>query len=682
VGALCGYNAHVILTTFQKIRVLFYVFLAISLLFVYPLINQLINKHVQKQDIISSSEETKPVDPYYELLSLNSKAFFKDDEKKAWSLIDTQNIEHANSSFVTVGEKSLLVLRTSDGLDLALGPNSMLGIIKEGDLIKIKMSYGCFALRKKGSGHESIKLIGEKYSEDIVSDQESEELNKNFCYYKDSDHIEENKIDLFELPYGLSSNFPQLEIIKPCNDIIEVDDEGSRYAGVDFVFLSPPFTDKSILVSTNEAFTDTVLSTKTSGTEKTNGIEKIRFNFPRGKYFWRVKGVGEDNFSKVCEFEVVHHEEILQKYPENGSVFPSGSSLDFLWSDNLSGVSYSVLINGEKLDGEVVPLNKVFKSSVKNLKLSNLNNDIGTGTFYWKVGSEDGKKSPLRKFSVISKDDINIRSPKKDQIIDPDKKVFIVSCQPYNAVKEYEIRLFNDKKEQIYFNTTSVPFDLLEIPELGDYFLVLDLVFDKGERLSSEPLRFFIDRSKKIEIIYPSKYTVSSVASTGLKKLLWETVDDALFYRVFVNDDKPFDIDSNESLINVKQGLNKVAVYAFCRNTGSIKPCALTSGHSFTIRSFIEDPNSPIIKYPFNRTIFKGGNVSIELSRLKDVAGYKVDISNSINFEDIKEFESVSPKFNFNLKQGTYYWRAYSFIEIDGDRIYSRPTETRIIIAR
>lgn len=650
-------------------------FLIVVLLFVYPLINQLINKHIQKQDLKISSGEARPVDPYYTVLSLSSKAFFKDDIGKIWSLIDDINIDHADSSFITVGENSRLVLRTIDGLELALAPNSMLKITKEGKLIKIKMNYGCFGLRKAHLDHENIELLGEKYSEEIVN---LTKLNKNFCYYKDRDTVEESKIDLFEEPYSIVSNFPQLEIMEPCDEVIEVDDEGSRYAGIELVFLSPPFTENNVLVSTNEAFTDNVFSTKT------RKAEKIKFKLPRGKYFWKVRATDEDEFSKACGFEVVHHEEILQKYPKNNSVFSTGSSIEFSWNDNLPATSYSIFINGEKLSGDAVPMKKVFRSNTKKLKLNNLSEVIGLGSFYWRVESNEGKISPLRKFRIISKEDVVIRYPKKDQIIDPKEKVFIVSWKPFNSVKGYELKLFKDEqlKRSIYSHLVSAPFDLLDSPGSGEYYLVLDLIFDNDERMSSGPLRFFIDKSEEIEVISPVNGAVSSVASTGLKNLLWKPIDDVLMYRVFVNDDKPFELIANESLIKVKQGLNKVAIYAFCRNTGNTKPCAIVTNHVFKISSIIEAPNSPIIKYPFNRNIFKGGNVTIELSRLKDVSGYKVEMSEDIDFEEIKEFESISSKFNFNSEKGIYYWRAYSFIDIDGERIYSRPTETRILIVR
>jgi hypothetical protein len=685
------------LTNFQKIRVLFYIFFIIVFLFLYPILNQAINKYIKTSDVSVNSDFVEDSEPYYELISLASKAFFKDEITQTWSLITNPQIKQANTSFVSLGDKSSLILKTLEGLELALAPDSMITVKKEESLIKIKMHYGCLGLRKKDFGHipedKKLILLGEEYLEEISPNMDSLGLDKSFCYSKETDKVSESQEDLFVKPYRFLTDFPKTEILRPCDDIIEVNDEGGRYANIELEFLSPPFIDKSVFVSTNNIFTDSVFSSTT----KEN--QKLSLSLPKGKYYWRIKDNFNNLYSKVCEFEVVHHEDIIQKSPENDAVFSLDSSVEFSWDDNLSGKqNYTLFIEGKNtnnkyikdedilannLEGENNFINTSLNSSSKKIKINNLDKTIaGAGTFYWKVESADKKNSPSRKFRILDKEGILIHYPKKDQLIDPEEKLFIVSWKAINSIKAYELKLFKSDlpKKPIYSNTVHDPFAIIELKEKGEYFLVLELLLDTGERISSDPLTFFVDNYEKLEVLSPSYASSSSVSTTWLKNLKWKPVNGAKFYRVFVNSDKAIETNLSQTYINVKSGLNITDIYAFCDN--SKKPCAAISRHGFNISSVIEAPNPPIIRYPFNRHIFRGNYVDIELSRLKGVDGYKIEISKTINFEDKKELESSSPKFNFKSKKGLFYWKAYSFVDIDEEKIYSRPTETRILIVK
>jgi len=174
------------------------------------------------------------------------------------------------------------------------------------------------------------------------------------------------------------------------------------------------------------------------------------------------------------------------------------------------------------------------------------------------------------------------------------------------------------------------------------------------------------------------------VSTEKKTKALWKPVDGATEYVLIVNEEQPIKMasDKTETNITVLLGGNRVQVEAYCGTGASKKLCAKSRAVEFLVNNIIDPPGAPIIKYPYSRKVFMGGQVSMEWSPPKGANGYKVEISKNKDFSDIKETEMKNAKFNLQLKKGMYYWRVYSYTEKTGSKIYSRPTETRLFIVK
>ncbi|MCX6111995.1 MAG: hypothetical protein NTY22_01740 [Proteobacteria bacterium] len=654
-------------TTGQKIRLFIYIIIVIVLFFSFPIINQAINEKTNASPVTPKATQTLEA---IKVLSSKNITLFSDRGSNVWLPVEKLSQIKTDSNLASLGENSRLLVKTPDDLIIGLGGNAKISVSKYSDgNFLIDSYYGCFGLKVNDpvgkdvnisflSGLKKIRIITQNI----------------FCKNNPDEELIESQTDIFINKDVNIATQPKLKNIFPCNDIVEVNDSGGSTASIILKFVAPLMTNKSVFISTNAEFTDNVFTTKTYSTEtKTSPLGK-------GHYFWRVKNESNGELSEACSFEIVYHGDINLVLPKTDEVI-SDKSIDFSWN-KISGVNkYTVVIT------------KDFSKTIQridvesnNTKLDDPLQTLGPGSYYWRVETKNGKISPYRRFYVYTSNDLVVDSPRYEDVFKPADKFFIISWNPLPMVKSYSVVISANPSfvNSEYVNTTTQPFVFIESMKEGKYYLRVSAVFNNDAKIITDVIPFNIYDIPEIVILDPSPGSSRDVSTEKNTKILWKPVENASEYTIVVNEDQPIKIsaDKAEKIIPVALGGNRVQVEAYCGTGAQRRLCAKGKAIEFFINNIIEPPTAPKIKYPYNRKVFIGGQVSMEWSSAKGADGYKIEISKDKGFVDVKETEMQNAKFNVQLKRGIYYWRVYSYMEKTGSKIYSKPTEIRLFIVK
>ena len=606
------------------------------------------------------------------VLASRDTTLFSDRGSSVWMPIERNSQIKTESNLASFGNDSGLLVKTPEELVIGIKGNSKITISRANDgIITVTPYYGCFGLRSEnvaGSDVNVTFLSGVKKIKVLPSNV--------FCKNKPYEELFESKVDNSVFIDKDANTAKQLKLknISPCRDIVEVDDQSGATASVLLKFMAPLMTNKSILVSTNQDFTDTIFTTKTFLTEaKTNPLGK-------GRYFWRVKNESNGEISEACTFDVVYHGDINLNLPKNNDVV-SDNSIEFSWNKISGTDKYTVVIT--KDFSKTIQRMEVNANSVK---LDDPMQTLGPGSYYWRVETKTGKVSPFRRFFVYTGNDIVMESPKYEDVFKPSDKFFVMSWNPLPMVKSYSVVISSNPSfvSSEYVNTTTQPFVYIESLKEGKYYLKVSAVFNNDAKIVTDVIPFSVYDIPEVAVLDPAPGSSRDVSTEKNIKALWKPVDGAKEYVVVVNEEQPIKTasDKTETNIVVSLGGNRIQVEAYCGTGAQRKLCAKSKAVEFFISNIIEPPVAPIIKYPYSRKVFTGGQVSMEWSPSKGADGYKVEISKDKGFSDIKETEMKNAKLSIQLKKGIYYWRVYSYTEKTGSKIYSRPTENRLFIVK
>ena len=639
----------------------------IALFFSFPIVNQMINERAK-----ATPDTPKTVRRLETLKVLASKdtTLFSDRGSNVWMPIERTSQIKLESNLASFGNDSGLLVRTPDGLLIGIKGNSKITTSKAADgVITIAPSYGCFGLKSENATGIAVNVVFSSAIKKLHVLQAS-----FFCKNKAEEDLVESKTDVFIDKDVNTAKQLKPRNISPCMDVVEVDDQSGSNASVLLKFVAPFMTNKSVLVSTNQDFTDTVFTTKTFLTEtKTNPLGK-------GRYFWRVKNESNGEVSDACYFDVVYHGDINLNLPRNNEVV-SDNSIEFSWN-KISGINkYTVVISKD-----FSKANQRLDVETNSVKLDDPLQTLGPGSYYWRVESKNGKVSPYRRFFVYTGNDIAMDSPKYEDVFKPSDKFFMMSWNPLPMIKNYSVVISSNESfvSSDYVNKTNQPFVYIENLKEGKYYLKVSAVFNNDAKIVTDVIPFSVYDIPEVVILDPAPGSSRDVSTEKNIKALWKPVEGATEYVLVVNEEQPIKIaaDKTEANVIVSLGGNRAQVEAYCGTGAKRKLCAKSRAVEFFISNIIEPPVAPIIKYPYSRKVFVGGQVSMEWTTSKGSNGYKVEISKDKEFSDVKETEVKNAKLSLQLKKGIYYWRVYSYTEKTGSKIYSRPTETRLFIVK
>ncbi len=605
------------------------------------------------------------------VISSKESVLFSDQGSNVWNNIDKISQIKLNSNIATFGDDSGVLLKTPDDIFLALGSKSKISIVNTPESqFLIKPYYGCFGLFSEDPAGKEANIS-------FFSGVKKIKVNKQvvYCKNKENDELVESNVNLFLDKDTFVAKKPNLKNISPCSDIIEVDDPSGATASVLLSFIAPTITSNTVTVSSNPEFTDTVFTSKVHSSEvKTSPIN-------RGKYYWRIKNESTGEISQACSFDVVYHKDINLISPKNDEVI-SDNSIEFSWS-KISGAdnNYNMVITKD--------LSKVIQNTTVNsesLKIDDPLQTLGPGSYYWRVETKKGKASPYRRFFIYTGNDLIVESPRYEDVFKPSNKFSVINWVPLPMVKSYSVLISSSPSfvSSEYANTTTQPFVVIESMKEGKYFLKVSAVFDNNTKIMSDVIPFSFNDIPDVGILEPAPGSSKDVSTERLMKASWKPVPNAVEYLLIVNGEKPIKVvgDRTEGDISVNQGGNRIQVEAYCIQMTQKVLCAKSNSLEFFINSIIEPTTPPVIKYPYNRKVFLDGSVSMEWSSSKGADGYKVEISKDKAFTDVKETEMQNTKLNIQLKKGLYYWRALSYTDKTGSKIYSKPTETRLFIVK
>ncbi len=655
------------LSTGQKLRFLAYIIIVPILFFSFPIINQMLQKSPKEE--LSAPKPTKMVEGL-KLLSSRDTVLSGDIGSNAWNPIDKTVQIKINSNLASIDDNGRLLVKTPDDLIIALGGKTKIAVSKYSDgNFLITPSYGCFGLKFDNplgkevnisfmSGVRKIKVTGQN----------------TFCKNKREEELIETAADVFlEKDINVAKQ-PRPRNVSPCKDIIEVDDPSGSTASVLLKFIAPLTVNKSVLVSTNPEFTDTAFTAKTYSSDvKTSQLKK-------GQYFWKVKNESTGESSDVCSFEVVYHSDIALNSPKNNEVV-TDNSIEFSWNGISGNSKYSLTITQD-----FSKLVQKIDVSANSAKIDDPIQTLGPGSYYWRVVTANGKVSPYRRFFVYTNNDIVVNSPRHEDVIRPYEEFFMVSWEPLPAVKSYSVIISSNPSfvSSDYANTTTQPFVYVEKMKEGKYYLKVSAVFENNTKIVTDVIPFSVFDIPEVDVLDPTPGSSKDVSTNKMMNVTWKFVDGASGYIVLANDSQPIKVEKERTVssIPVNLGGNRVQVEAYCGVDAQRKLCAKSKAIEFFISNIIESPNPPVIKYPYSRKIFKGGQVSMEWSASKGANGYKLEISKDKDFVDSQATEVQTTKITSQLGRGIYYWRVSSYTDKTGTKIYSQATETRLFIIK
>jgi hypothetical protein len=656
-------------TTSQKFRLLIYIIIIPILLFLFPIINQAIQNKGTETPAPAVSGPAQKME-VLRTLATKETVLFSDVGSNIWSPVERTSQIKVNSDLACYGKDSGLLVKTPDNVIIGLGANSKIGISKHSDgSLLLTPYYGCVGVKVEDplgkdinisfmSGVKKTRILGQKI----------------FCKNKQDDELIETQAEVFIDKDVNTAQRPKLKNISPCKDIIEVDDAGGSSASATLRFVAPTMVNKMLLVSTNPDFTDTAFTAKTYSSEvKTSPLGK-------GKYFWRVKNESTNDVSEACSFDVIYHADITPVSPKNNESI-SDNSIDLSWNA-INGINKYVLVITKDLSKVVQRLDVDSNST----KIDDPIQVLGPGAYYWRVETKEGKVSPYRRFFVYTGNDLVVDSPKQDDVIRPSDKFFIINWNPLPMVKSYSVMISSNQSfvSSEYANTTNQPFVFIEAMKEGKYYLKVSAVFDNNTKIVTDVIPFSVYDIPDVVVSSPSAGSSMDVSTDKITKIKWEPVDKATEYLVLINDEQPVKTAAGrtDADVMVSLGGNKVQIETYCGTGLQKRLCAKSRVTEFFVNNVIEAPMPPLIKYPYSRKIFKGGQVSMEWTASKGASGYKIEMSKDKDFADMKETDVQVTKFSVDLDRGIYYWRLYAYTDKTGSKIYSKPTEKRLFIVK
>ncbi len=248
--------------------------------------------------------------------------------------------------------------------------------------------------------------------------------------------------------------------------------------GIVFSWMSTEDIQAAQLVITSKPDFSTIRYSGTSGSNFLN----IRKNLEPGTYYWKVLGVLSGNIytapSQVMKFSVLAGENIILKYPANGSeLVPSGSGKDIRLSWEKTGMYGEYLVQ--------VSSNKSFARIDREDHVAGdhaVVSGIIPGTYYWRVmlKNNDGSTVMMSKtyyFTILDTlPEPAIISPVNRMTIDMDKlNELDLRWKRLEEANAYRFRLYRilDKKPTIITDRMirGTTYDLADInlPGEGEY---------------------------------------------------------------------------------------------------------------------------------------------------------------------------------------------------------------------
>ena len=422
------------------------------------------------------------------VLASKETTLFSDRGSNVWMPIERNSQIKAESNLASFGNDSGLLVKTPDELVIGIKGNSKITISKANDgIITVTPSYGCFGLRSDKAAGSDVNITF------LSGVKRIKVLPKSvFCKNKPYEELFESKVDEVFIDKDVNTAKQlKLKNIFPCRDVVEVDDQSGSTASVLLKFLAPLMTNKTVLVSTNPDFTDTIFTAKTFLTEaKTNPLGK-------GRYFWRVKNESDGEISEVCHFDVVYHGDINLNMPKNDDVVID-NSIEFSWNKISGANKYTVAISKDLKNavpisgGDLLKTVHRMETETNSVKLDDPMQTLGPGSYYWSVETKTGKVSPYRRFFVYTGNDIVMESPKYEDVFKPSDKFFLISWNPLPMVKSYSVVISSNPSfvSSDYVNTTTQPFVYIESLKEGKYYLKVSAIFNNDAKIVTDVIPF------------------------------------------------------------------------------------------------------------------------------------------------------------------------------------------------
>lgn len=472
---------------FFLFRIIAYTFISTTLYFYYTSQNTKKNSEQQtKANQIIQNENKNNI----KILSCVGECLYSNNEDKLWHLFEEGKSFENNYSFAVNGENSKMLIDVNEDISIYIFSNAKISLNRDNNKLSLKVINNCVTFNTN-------KTKSTLFLDNINKDIQISGLN----YYCDKDidirvnNIPEtvnNSSDLTGKFYNIEEDFYKL--FSPCDDIIVLE-SGSDTKNISFSFLAPVLGSKVFQVSNDSNF---------SSLNSSFNIKNY-FNYSvllaKGNYFWRLKSTSGEIKSDKCKFSLTSEKEISLIEPSNFDVFSSGP-LNFAWSDFENVNMYKLLLSKDSDFSSIA-----YSKSQKELKntIDDPVQTLGSGAYYWKIETDKGIDSLVKKFYIYTDGDVLIYEPSdKKQFKSNTNFVKVVWNNFYN-VKTYTFDVSRSPSfTNIDYSTkTSVPF--VYVPNIGDgeYYYKINVLFNNNAKISSKHSSFIISNNEFINVIEP-----------------------------------------------------------------------------------------------------------------------------------------------------------------------------------